>query len=94
MDPITFAAFEADARSAGFDEVLERRWAPETALDTHTHAFDVEALVTKGEMWLTHDGRTRHLTPGDTFTLAHDVPHAERYGPHGATSWVARRNPR
>jgi hypothetical protein len=90
--PLTFAEFEVESRAAGFDEVLERRWAPDTVLDTHTHAFDVEAVVTQGEMWLADDGMTRHLKTGDRFSLARGVPHAERYGPQGATYRVARRN--
>lgn len=94
MNTTSFAAFEADALAAGFDEVLERRWAPDTVLDTHTHAFGVEAVVTQGEMWLSCDGSTRHLLPGDAFTLDPEVSHAERYGPEGATYWVARRNRR
>ena len=92
MNTTTFEAFEADALAAGFDEVLERRWAPDTVIDIHTHAFAVEAVVTQGEMWLTCEGITRHLKPGAGFTLAPDVPHAERYGPLGAIYWVARRN--
>jgi AraC-like ligand binding domain len=88
----SFAEFEARARAAGFDEVLERRWAPGTVLDTHSHAFAVEAVVTQGQMWLTCAGTTRHLRPGDRFTLERDMPHAERYGDEGATYWVARRN--
>ena len=94
MNTNCFETFEADALAAGFDEVIERRWAPDTVLDTHTHAFGVEAVVTQGEMWLTCEGSTRHLTPGASFTLAPEVPHAERYGPVGASYWVARRNPR
>jgi AraC-like ligand binding domain len=88
----SFAEFEARARAAGFDEVLERRWAPGTVLDTHSHAFAVEAVVTQGQMWLTCAGTTRHLRLGDRFTLERDMPHAERYGDEGATYWVARRN--
>jgi mannose-6-phosphate isomerase-like protein (cupin superfamily) len=87
-----FEAFAADARERGFDEVLERRWAPGTVLDTHTHDFGVDAIVTQGEMWLTCDGTTQHLHPGERFTLEPRVPHDERYGPEGATYWVARRN--
>ena len=94
MNAKTFEVFEAEARAAGFDEALVRHWAPGTVLETHAHAFDADAVVTQGEMWLTCDGSTRHLTPGDTFTLAREVPHAERYGSQGATYWVARRNPR
>lgn len=89
----TLPDFEAEARRRGFDEVLERHWAPDTVLDTHTHPFGVWAQVRRGEMWLTADGRTQHLRPGDQFTLAADLPHAERYGAEGATYWVARRHP-
>jgi hypothetical protein len=93
MNPTdSFAAFQAQALAAGFDEALERRWAPDTVLDTHTHPFSADALVTQGEMWLTCAGVTRHLVPGDRFTLAPLEPHAERYGAEGATYWVARRN--
>jgi hypothetical protein len=94
MNADTFEVFEAEARAAGFDEALVREWAPDTVLETHTHAFDADAVVTQGEMWLTCKGDTRHLLPGDTFSLAREVAHAERYGPQGATYWVARRNPR
>jgi mannose-6-phosphate isomerase-like protein (cupin superfamily) len=91
--PPSFEAFAADARARGFDEVLERRWAPDTVLDTHTHDFGVDAIVTQGEMWLTCGDRTQHLKTGDRFRLEPNVPHAERYGAEGATYWVARRNP-
>lgn len=94
MNATDFETFKADALAAGFDEALERHWPADTDLDTHSHAFDAEAVVTQGEMWLTCDGETQYLTPGKTFKLARDVPHSERYGPQGATYWVARRNPR
>ena len=90
----SFEAFEAEAHSAGFDEALIREWAPNKALDTHAHPFDADVLVTRGEMWLTCDGSTRRLIPGDTFTLERGKPHAKRYGAEGATYWVARRHPR
>jgi len=92
MSAVTFPEFKAAALARGYDEVIERSWQPLVELDTHTHPFSVEALVVRGEMWLTVDTQTRHLRPGDRFDLAHDVPHAERYGSEGATYWVARRN--
>jgi len=92
MNAKTFEDFTAAAHVSGFDEVLERRWAPDTELDVHTHNFDAEAVVTQGEMWLTCDDVTRHLSNGDTFTIGRQVPHSERYGSQGATYWVARRN--
>jgi quercetin dioxygenase-like cupin family protein len=90
----SFDTFAAEHRAAGADEVLERHWQPNTAIDTHTHAFSVQALVVQGEMWLTVGERTQHLKPGDRFELQANVPHAERYGAEGATYWVARRNPK
>ena len=63
----------------------------DTATETHMHAFDVDAVVADGEMWLTCDHLTRHLLPGDVFSLPAGTPHSERYGPDGATYWVARR---
>jgi len=92
MDSPSYDAYAAAARAEGFDEVLERRWSPGTVLDTHMHDFAVRALVVQGELWLTIDGHTRHLRPGDHFTLDANVPHAERYGHEGATYWVARRH--
>jgi len=87
-----FTEFENEALGLGFDEVLERQWAPGTVVDTHVHPFAVKALVVRGEMWLTEGDNTRHLRPGDTFELGRAVPHAERYGEEGAVYWVARRN--
>jgi mannose-6-phosphate isomerase-like protein (cupin superfamily) len=88
---LSFGEFESAARARGFTEVLERTWAGGTVIDTHTHPFAVEARVVQGEMWLTVGDNTRHLRPGDSFSLGLEVPHAERYGSAGATYWVARR---
>jgi quercetin dioxygenase-like cupin family protein len=90
--PKSFEAFKSVALAEGYDEVLERVWAPDAALDLHSHPFAVKALVVQGEMWLTVGGETEHLKPGELFSLDHGVPHAERYGPEGATYWVARLN--
>jgi len=92
MPDQSFEEFKTNALSQGFDVVLERQWAPGTVVDTHTHDFAVSTQVAQGEIWLTIGDDTRHLLPGDTFTLDRAVPHAERYGAEGATFWVARRN--
>lgn len=92
MPERTFNEFEASARARGFDEIIERRWAPDTVLETHAHPFAVEALVIEGEMWLISAEGERHLRPGDRFSVPHSVPHGERYGNAGATVWVARRH--
>ena len=87
----TFEQFERDARADGADEVLVREWAPGQVVATHSHPFDADAIVVQGEMWLTSGDETLHLLLGGTFALAAGTPHAERYGPEGATYWVARR---
>lgn len=90
--PQTFETFRSVALAEGFDEVLERVWAPGTVVAEHTHPFAVKAKLVQGEMWLTVGGQTQHLHPGDLFELAHGEPHTERYGSEGATYWVARLN--
>ncbi|MCG2576358.1 AraC family ligand binding domain-containing protein [Dechloromonas sp. XY25] len=92
MADLDFKTFEGQALAEGFDEVLERTWPPDAIVESHTHPFAVKARVVRGEMWLTVGPDTRHLQPGDEFTLARDELHAERYGSAGASYWVARRN--
>jgi hypothetical protein len=88
---MTFDEFTQEAQDLGYQETLSRSWDPLTVLATHTHPFDAKALVTAGEMWLTVGSQTQHLLVGDRFELRRDTPHDERYGPQGATYWVARR---
>ena len=91
MPQPSFAEFEAIARAHGAQEVLERRWSPNQVVEEHVHPFEAQAIVAQGEMWLTCAGQTRHLLPGDEFHLRAGTSHSERYGPEGATYWVARR---
>jgi quercetin dioxygenase-like cupin family protein len=90
---MNFAAFKADMLARGFDTVVEREWPPDMVVDVHSHPFEAQAIVVRGEMWLTVDGVTRHLQPGGTFSLAAGIRHSERYGAVGATYWVGRRGP-
>lgn len=92
MTTPTFEAFSEEAMAEGFDEIIIREWAPGLHLETHTHPFDVSAYVARGEYWLTQGQEVKHLKAGDRFRLARLVPHAELYGPEGATVWVARAN--
>jgi quercetin dioxygenase-like cupin family protein len=88
----SFVDFEARLHQQGFNEVLEKKYPPMAVIETHVHPFAPKALVVSGEMWLTVAGHTQHLVPGSTFELDPHIPHAERYGPDGATYWVGRRN--
>ncbi|MFM2068453.1 MAG: hypothetical protein RLZZ584_3362 [Pseudomonadota bacterium] len=87
----SFEAFQARALAEGYDEALERVWAPDTIVAQHTHPFRAKATLVAGEMWLTVGDATRHLGVGEGFELDALVPHAERYGAQGATYWVARK---
>jgi quercetin dioxygenase-like cupin family protein len=88
----TFEEFTAVSVEEGFDEMLVREWQPNLVIDTHTHPFDVSALVVRGEFVLTVGEKVITLKAGDPFRLARDIPHTEQYGPEGATVWVARAN--
>ena len=86
-----FESYRADALANGYDEVLERRWAPGTVTALHSHPFHVAAMLAQGEMWLEQGPITVHLVPGSGFELKANVPHSERYGPEGALLYSARR---
>ncbi len=92
MSATTFDDFQREQLAAGASEVLVRDWKPDAVIDTHTHPFDASVRVVAGELWLTVGESTHHLAAGDTFSLAAHEPHAERYGPAGATIWVGRRS--
>ena len=84
--------FESLARAQGFDEVIEKVWAADLELPQHQHPFDVNARVMAGEVWLTCGSEVKHVVAGMGFELTRGELHAERYGPEGATFWVARRH--
>lgn len=88
----TFDEFKQAALAEGFDEMLEREWAPGLHVDRHSHPFGVKALVVRGGLVLTVGEVATHLQAGDPFALERDTLHAEQYGADGATFWVARKN--
>jgi quercetin dioxygenase-like cupin family protein len=92
MSSTSFEAFTAQSLDEGFDEVLVREWPANAVLETHTHPFDASVQVVRGSYSLSVGDEVRQLKAGDSFRLARNVPHAEHYGPEGATIWVARAN--
>jgi hypothetical protein len=77
-----FEEFEVEARAQGFDEVLERRWAPGAVIDVHAHPFAPRCR--RGGRDVAHvRGETRHLKQNDEFALEQGVSPAERC-PEGA----------
>ncbi len=93
-DDPAYRAFAADARARGFDQVLVREWRPGQVLDEHRHDFALEVRVVRGEVALGVAGAPPvRYAAGEGFSLDAGMPHSERYGPEGATFWVARRHP-
>lgn len=92
MSNDTFEAFKTRKLSEHYDEVLVREWAPSFANEPHEHPFDTDAIVVKGEFWLTMNGQTTHHKAGDDFAVVHGQTHSEKYGSEGAVFWAARKN--
>jgi quercetin dioxygenase-like cupin family protein len=85
------ASFAASLKADGYEGPLDRRMEAGVKTPEHTHPFDARLMVLEGEYRLTCGGTTRHYGPGDVFEVAANVPHAEAYGPEGATFVVGRR---
>ncbi len=88
----TFEQFKAAALAEGFDEVLTREWGANHETLVHEHSFEAFGFIVKGEFWLTMDENVTHLHQGDTFRVARCRPHQEKYGPDGASLWIAIMN--
>lgn len=85
------ATWEAALAADGYKETLTRRMEPGQVAPEHSHPFDARLLILEGEFILTCRGETRRYGPGEAFELAADTPHAEAFGPQGATYLVGRR---
>jgi quercetin dioxygenase-like cupin family protein len=76
--------FQAALLADGFTPVL-REWEPNVHNASHSHPFEVRALVLAGEMKLSWEGQTQVCKAGDVFTMRADCPHEEWFGATGAT---------
>jgi quercetin dioxygenase-like cupin family protein len=83
--------FKAQLKEAGYDEVLEKTYAPNAFIDTHSHPFFARALVTAGQMVITCGEEARSYKAGEIFELEAHRMHTEHYGPVGATYLVGRK---
>lgn len=83
--------FTAQAMDDGFEEILQKEWEPNLSLEMHTHPYDVRVQVASGLVRLSLAAGVQTYEAGQGFYLARNTEHAEQYGPHGATFWVARK---
>ena len=86
-----FSDFTSQAMDDGFDEVVQKDWAPDLVVKNHTHPFDVRVQVSAGQVQLRLASGTQTYAAGQSFYLERNVEHAEQYGPEGAHFWVARK---
>jgi mannose-6-phosphate isomerase-like protein (cupin superfamily) len=87
---LRFEDFKEKKLEQGYREVLERQWEPNIEKEFHRHEYTADAIVIEGEFWLTVEGKTRHLNPGDSFHVPAQVEHKEKYGVAGYVFWVAK----
>jgi quercetin dioxygenase-like cupin family protein len=87
---MTADEFSAELRRQGFHELVVVERGP-GSLDTHSHAFESQALILTGEITLMIDGRETLYRPGDVFHLARGQEHCERYGYAGVRYLVGRK---
>ena len=85
------AEFTAQAMDDGFDEIIQRDWAPNLVIEKHTHPFDARVQVATGQVTLSLDNGVQKFEAGQCFYIARGTEHAEQYGAEGATFWVARK---
>lgn len=86
-----FYEFTADAMDDGFEEILQKEWAPHLVLEKHTHPFDARVQVATGQVKLALATGSQTFEAGQGFYIPRGTEHAEQYGPQGATFWVARK---
>ena len=86
-------AFRVALAADGYEDITTKTMDADLFIDTHTHPFDVRALVLAGSLTLNCDGKERTYQTGDTVELARDIPHTEQYGPKGYTFLLGRRHP-
>jgi mannose-6-phosphate isomerase-like protein (cupin superfamily) len=88
---VSQSSFEQRLRDEGYSEPEIRRAPPNGFNDTHTHDFDVLALVLSGEVTIDCSGSATTYRPGDLVSLAANTPHTERFGPKGYKFMIGRR---
>ena len=83
--------FTARLQAEGYPEIRINELEPNRRNAEHQHPFDVLALVLKGEITLTVEGRARTYCAGEEFSMQAGCRHVEDIGPQGVKYLVGRR---
>ena len=62
--------FTAQAMDDGFDEILQKEWAPNLVIDKHTHPFDARVQVAAGQVKLELASGAQTFEAGQSFYIA------------------------
>lgn len=85
------AEFERSLAADGYVAVPKTMDA-DTVVTDHSHAWDVRALVTSGQITLTIDTIPTTYQTGDVFSMTAGCIHHEKVGPSGVQYLVGRRD--
>lgn len=88
---MTEDAFKAELAASGFTEIETRTIDPRPANVAHGHDHDIRGLVLDGLFIVWCDGRPVSHQPGEMFSVAAGIAHAEEIGPAGARIVIGRR---
>lgn len=77
----------------GFPEPVLVEQSPNGYLDSHTHDFEVLALVIEGSIDIEIGGNHTHYLIGDVFHLDFKQAHTERYSENGVKYLASRKRP-
>ena len=83
--------FERSLTTDGYVAV-SKEMAADTVNPDHSHAWDVRALVTAGQITLTVDAVSTTYRAGDTFTMGAGCVHHELVGTDGVQYLAGRRD--
>jgi quercetin dioxygenase-like cupin family protein len=84
-------AFLAGLKADGYDEVEHKSVPAATRHGEHRHPWDARLLVVDGELTLGIAGASRTYRPGESFEVAREVPHTERYADDRETQLIVGR---
>lgn len=83
-------SFEAELKRDGYD-VMTNTTPGAKVNPEHSHPFDVRAMVLKGAMTLTREGKATTYRPGEIFAMPRGCLHYESYGAEGAEVLLGRK---
>ena len=83
--------FEEQLKRDGYD-VMTNTTPGSKVNAEHSHPFDVRAMVLKGALTLTREGRTDTYRLGEIFSMPRGCLHYESYGNEGAVVLLGRKH--